>query len=825
MAPTPAPEGSLAARFAAMLVHHMRVGTRPARKRGTGAWSPYTLAVDVGLSRRTIENYASGRTLPPDVSAIADAFFGNDPRHVVARNAFLIAFAEATATEPPPWAFATSNIPVRVPTHFMGRDESLTLIHAALQPLQRYEGRVAITVLHGMRGVGKTVLAAAYADRQRAAYRATWWLRAQTEPTLRADMVGLGVRLGWVAAGEKEDPAIATVMEQLRLEGDGILLIYDNAIDARGLAPSLPRGGAARIIVTSNAHAWRDVAAEPVEIRLWPKEIGADYLIARTGRTGERDAAEALSVLLGGLPLALEMAAAYCEHLDVALADYACRFSAAPVRFLDDHRRAPAEYHDGLTVAKTFGLAIAEAARLHPAAETLIGYAALLAPEAIPLFLFQKGRTLLGEPLATLLADDGLDEAIAALRVFALVDREAIADERLPEMMTDSIRLHRLVSEVARSRCGDGARVDTNRRLLETLAFVYPATVFNDRTTWPQARRLDGHGLALVDSNSVPKGAEKAAGNLLDRLASYRSGALGDYNQARPLFERALAVREKKLGPDDPATAESLSHMGSVLQTLGNYQEALPYFTRALAICENTQGLDHLDTAFKLNDYALLLCALGGSNNLATARSLLDRALSIREDKLGREAHETATTLNNLGLVLQSQGEFAEALAYYERALKIRENGLEPEGIHTARVLDNLGRLYYEMAHFYHDMGHLSLALPYIRRGRAIRENLLEPTHPDTATSLRSLGWVLQDQGALDEARPLLEHVLTVDIASYGPDHHLVRDDLESLVRLYEDKGDLTAALPLRERLLAMPEKEAGSENINRSSERNRRRL
>jgi hypothetical protein len=84
----------------------------------------------------------------------------------------------------------------------------------------------------------------------------------------------------------------------------------------------------------------------------WLAPIGADYLIARTGRTAERTAAEALSQALGGLPVAHEQAAAYCERLDVALAAYAKRFEAAPARLLDDHRHAPAEYHDGLTVAK-----------------------------------------------------------------------------------------------------------------------------------------------------------------------------------------------------------------------------------------------------------------------------------------------------------------------------------------------------------------------------------------------------------------------------------------------------------------------------------------
>jgi hypothetical protein len=106
-----------------------------------------------------------------------------------------------------------------------------------------------------------------------------------------------------------------------------------------------------------------------------------------TGRETERAAAETLSEALGGLPLAHEQAAAYCERLDISLAEYHKRFVAAPTRLLDDARHAPAEYHDGRTVAKTFALAIEEASKLHPGAEPLIAHAGLLAPEPIPLFL------------------------------------------------------------------------------------------------------------------------------------------------------------------------------------------------------------------------------------------------------------------------------------------------------------------------------------------------------------------------------------------------------------------------------------------------------
>src|SRR5205814_4950183 len=113
-----------------------------------------------------------------------------------------------------------ANLPVRVPVYFMGREEALAEVETAMR---RYHGRIAITALHGLRGVGKTVLAAAYAERHHADYRATWWLRAESEAGMRADLVGLGVRLGWVEPDKQEEPAVATVLDRLRQEGDRIL--------------------------------------------------------------------------------------------------------------------------------------------------------------------------------------------------------------------------------------------------------------------------------------------------------------------------------------------------------------------------------------------------------------------------------------------------------------------------------------------------------------------------------------------------------------------------------------------------------------------------
>ena len=590
----------------------------------------------------------------------------------------------------PTQVFALSNIPIRVPEHFLGRDDALAAIDAALK---RHDGRVAITALHGLRGVGKTTLAAAYADLHRTEYRATWWIRAQTDSTMRADLAALGVRLGWVAADEKEEPALARVRERLRHEGEGLLLIYDNAIDAESLRPYLPPAGGARVLVTSNAGVWRGIAA-PVEIAVWPKEVGADYLIVRTGRDKERADAEALSQALGGLPLAHEQAAAYCDRLEVSFAEYRKRFDAAPARLLDAAKDAPSEYHDGLTVAKTFALAIEKAAKLHPAAEPLIVHAALLAPEPIPLFLFTEGREKFGEPLASLLADNGLEEALAALRAFALVDRETIPDEREPAITTETIRLHRLVREVAAGRCVGEEGAEVRREWLRIVGSAYQYTTEFDPIFLRRARVLDALGVALVDSNAgSSKDTHGEKIELMMHLGGYRHEALAAYFEARFFFDRALRICEEFRGPEHVETSIILNNLGRLLKDQGDYSGARQLLDRALAIKEKTLGAEHLDTASGLSNLAMLLQNQG---DFAEARRLFDRALTIIDKAPNVEPTQIANCLTAYANLLTEQRDLASARPLYERALAIYEQSLGPENTQTRMGVHGLAMLLHK---------------------------------------------------------------------------------------------------------------------------------
>jgi Tetratricopeptide repeat len=68
---------------------------------------------------------------------------------------------------------------------------------------------------------------------------------------------------------------------------------------------------------------------------------------------------------------------------------------------------------------------------------------------------------------------------------------------------------------------------------------------------------------------------------------------------ARPLLERALAIRKKMLGPEHHDTATSFSNLGRLLNKANHASDAeplLPIAQAALATNEAAHGPNHLWT-------------------------------------------------------------------------------------------------------------------------------------------------------------------------------------------------------------------------------------
>jgi tetratricopeptide (TPR) repeat protein len=73
------------------------------------------------------------------------------------------------------------------------------------------------------------------------------------------------------------------------------------------------------------------------------------------------------------------------------------------------------------------------------------------------------------------------------------------------------------------------------------------------------------------------------------------------------LYERALAIFERVLGPEHPTTALGLNNLALLLKEQGDYKGAQPLYERALAIREQVLGPDHPTTVSTRNNLAALL--------------------------------------------------------------------------------------------------------------------------------------------------------------------------------------------------------------------------
>jgi tetratricopeptide (TPR) repeat protein len=271
------------------------------------------------------------------------------------------------------------------------------------------------------------------------------------------------------------------------------------------------------------------------------------------------------------------------------------------------------------------------------------------------------------------------------------------------------------------------------------------------------------------------------------------------------LLPHALAVTDHSSAGDIDVdeTTWLLNEAGLYLRQRADYSQARTLLERALAIREARLDPHHLDTSESLNNLATVL---RGQGDLDGARTLHERALAIREARLGPNSPTTALSLNDLGVVLAEQGDLDGARTLHERVLAIHEACLGADHRDTAWSLHNLATVLA-------DQGDLDHARRLHQRALAIREARLGPDHPTTATSLHNLATVLRGQHELDRARTLLERALAIREARLGPNHPLTATSLNGLALVLRDQGDLDGAHTLLERALSIREAHLGPDH------------
>ena len=68
---------------------------------------------------------------------------------------------------------------------------------------------------------------------------------------------------------------------------------------------------------------------------------------------------------------------------------------------------------------------------------------------------------------------------------------------------------------------------------------------------------------------------------------------MGEYAKAEPLYQEALRIWQKVLGPEHPDTATSLNNLAVLYRDMGEYAKAEPLLQEALGIRQKVLGSEH----------------------------------------------------------------------------------------------------------------------------------------------------------------------------------------------------------------------------------------
>jgi tetratricopeptide (TPR) repeat protein len=575
-----------------------------------------------------------------------------------------------------------SRLPFSPNPLFVGREKDFHALAGALKGGQTLAiGQIAAAT--GLGGIGKTQLAVEFAHRYGHYFSGgVFWL-SFADPAVIPNEIALCGQSGHLDL--RPDFGQLPWEDQVRLVASAWqsplprLLIFDNCEAEELVSQWRPSSGGCRVLLTSRRGDWSpglgvnllplgvlspdeslalllkfrpDLAKEasahdpPLPelgegpgVRATLPELG-DVLPEEGGPgpalsldEGVRATLSHIAAEIGHLPLALHLAGSFLRRYK----------SVTPATYLAQLRDRSLTEHPSLTgrgatssptghdldVWRTFRLSYD---RLDPATDldrlalALLARAAHFAPgETIP-------RHLL---LASLNLDDESDPLLAEDALARLVELGLLEGQANGEPL-----LHRLLVAFVRAT----ATAETAQSAVEATVLAEASRL--NQAGYPAAFSAWLVHLRWITDEALPRADEPAA-NLANELG-YLLSSQGAYAAARPYLERALAIREKVLGADHPATATSLNNLGGLLDSQGAYEAARPYLERALAIKEKVLGADH---------------------------------------------PATATSLNNLGALLDSQGAYEAARPYYERALAIREKVLGPEHPNTRTVRGNLAAL------------------------------------------------------------------------------------------------------------------------------------
>ena len=635
------------------------------------------------------------------------------------------------------------------------------------------------TVLTGMRGCGKTQLAATVAARcEEEGWPLVAWINAATRKELVADLYELALRIGIDAPKDvPPENIIRRFLDQLRsADAADRLLVFDNVENLDDLRDLTPEGSGVRVIATTTRHLdWDSLGWLPLTVGIFEREQSITLLCERTG-DAHRDAANQIAEALGDLPVAVAQAAATAKSGRYSLSSYLERLSNHPLES-SISRLEGDDYPDAVGVAlfMAYEQVLDQLRTKHPQQESiatlLLGILSLLAASGVPthwLLDIDDDSDAVRDTLSFLKSASILQESIDGNktiihRLQGQVYRETYLSnqEKLNEVRAHTTTLLKEV-DVDQIEYFEQQRQET-RNLVEQISAAtsqdYSRPLFSNpdfaallATTLWNATDLGMPQLALTLADSVTRAGDTLGPehpstlNSRNNLASAYQDA-GRLHEAITLYEKTLEDRTRILGPRHPDTLTARNNLATAYREAGRLDEAIPLHGQTLDDRTHVLGPHHPDTLFSRNNLATAYQTAG---RLDEAIPMHEQTLKDFENLLGPHHPYTLTARNNLALDYQTAGRLDEAIPMHEQNLKDFENLLGPHHPHTLTARNNL-------AVAYQTAGRLDEAIPLFEQTLEDRTHILGPNHPDTLTSRNNLAEAYRAAGRFEDADKLFE--------------------------------------------------------------------
>jgi tetratricopeptide (TPR) repeat protein len=206
-------------------------------------------------------------------------------------------------------------------------------------------------------------------------------------------------------------------------------------------------------------------------------------------------------------------------------------------------------------------------------------------------------------------------------------------------------------SECYYKRAKDGYEKELGRNDEKTLRVTYLLMMSTGMSNEERIEKLrdlvERMKAALGEDNETTLGTLNSLGNMLN--------GIGDYEEARKVYEKCLLGKEKVLGEDHKKTLMTVNNLGIGYRRMKDYEKALEYFERALKGSEKTLGKTHPDTLGTVMNIGIVY--RDGMKDYRKAEELYRRALEGYEAQLGKDNENTKNCAKNLAGCLAKAGE------------------------------------------------------------------------------------------------------------------------------------------------------------------------